>query len=175
MNTFELILWDDEGAKCTFYTVLQDGQAETETDKFFSRLDNPSHPNYHDMQVLAQLLIEAIGNKYGAIDDFFTRDENLVFALPPKRAKKLVEIEQIGNHFPLRLYCLRITEQIVVLFNGGLKESQTIQDSPDLRLKFHEAQIFAFRILKAIQDGMILVAADGRTLIDEQGSPEIIC
>lgn len=174
MNTFELRLWDDEGAKCTFYTVLQDGQAETETDKFFSRLDHPSHPYYHEMQVLAELLIEAIGNKYGAIDDFFTRDENRVFALPPRATRKIVEIEQIGIHFPLRLYCIRINESIVILFNGGLKESQSVQESPDLHLKFQEAQVYAARIEESLREKMIVVAADGRTLTDDRGNLEII-
>lgn len=174
MNSFELVLWDDEGAKCTFYTVLQDGQAETETDKFFAKHNDPNHPNYSDMQVLAELVIEAVGNKYGAIDDFFTRDENLVYALPPKWTRKLVEIEQIGIHFPLRIYCYRITESLVILFNGGVKESQKVQDSPDLSFKFREAQIFAARIEEALDKGMVLISEDGRTLTDYKGNSEII-
>ena len=32
MNIFELELWDDEGKKCTFYTVRQEGAEFTETD-----------------------------------------------------------------------------------------------------------------------------------------------
>ncbi len=174
MNSFELVVWDDEGAKCTFYTVLKDGHDETETDKFFAKLDNPSHPNYDDMQVMAELVIEAIGNKYGAIDDFFTRDENLVYALPPRKTRKLVEIEQIGTHFPLRLYCLRINESIVILFDGGVKESQSVQDSPDLHFKFQEAQVYVARIEEALREEMIIVAADGRTLTDDRGNLEII-
>ncbi len=175
MNSFELKLWDDEGAKCTFYSVLQNGHSETETDKFFSRVDNPSHSFQEELQMLVQLLIDSIGNKYGAIDDFFTRNENLVFALPPRSRSKIFEVSLLGLNFPWRLYCYRISESIVVLFNGGLKESQRVQESPDLHFKFQEAQVFASKIEEALSEGMIVVAADGRTLTDYQGNPEIIC
>ena len=39
MNIFALEIWDDEGAKCTFYTVKQDGEESNETDLFFEKYD----------------------------------------------------------------------------------------------------------------------------------------
>ncbi len=39
MNTFALEIWDDEGSKCTFYSVRWDDAEENETDKFFNKYD----------------------------------------------------------------------------------------------------------------------------------------
>lgn len=77
-------------------------------------------------------------------------------------------------HFPLRLYCYRISESIVVLFNGGIKDEHSAQASNDIRLKFYEAQKFAEPIAEALQDGTIVIAKDGRTLWDFQGNIEFI-
>ncbi len=174
MNNFELTVWDDDGNRCTFYSVLKEDHFESEADKFLLKFSDPAHPNYQNLLDLTQLVTEVIGNKYGATDDFFNRPENKAFALPPKIVSSIYELEQIGQHFPLRLFCFRINEQIVILFNGGLKESQSVQDSEDLHFSFQEAQIFATRIEKELRSGMIIVAADGRTLTDYRGNPEII-
>ena len=49
--------------------------------------------------------------------------------------------------YPLRLYCLRISHDIVVLFNGDEKTSGPAQDGK-MSMAFYEAQQFAKRILK---------------------------
>ena len=38
VNIFALEIWDDEGDKCTFYTVKYDGADATETDNFFQKI-----------------------------------------------------------------------------------------------------------------------------------------
>ena len=111
---------------------------------------------------------------YGAIDDFFDRTKNKAQALPPKPKHWVQEIREIGINFPLRLYCYRISESIVVLFNGGVKDHRTDQQSDDIRFKFYEAQQFAQRIGQALQDETIIIANDNRTLEDFQGNTEII-
>jgi hypothetical protein len=40
----------------------------------------------------------------------------------------------------LRLFCLRMSDEIVILLNGGIKSSQKTNDSPDLVGKFRLAQ-----------------------------------
>ena len=70
---------------------------------------------------------------------------------------------------PLRLYCYRISEQLVVLFNGGLKSSQDAQDSKDLSMKFHDANQYTKGIIQALNEGMILIE-DERTLLDYNGN-----
>jgi hypothetical protein len=177
VNNFALELWYDEGIACTFYTVrkLASGkQNDSETDHFFERFTLSGTPYRDQAWQLSHLIIEVIGNRFGATDDFFDRSENLAQALPPKPKSRVEEIRQLGPGFPLRLFCLRITEQIVVLFNGGIKESRTAQESPDLGMKFHDAQVFSRRIIDAIQSGMIRISNDEKYLEFFDGSSEII-
>lgn len=172
MNTFAVKIWFDETALCSFYTVQWEGADENETDRFFERYEDDDNPLNSSANELLQLILHSIGDKYGAIDDFFDRFKNQAQALPPKPKHRVSEIHELGIHFPLRLYCFRISQSIVVLFNGGVKDQRTDQESEDIRLKFHEAQLFAQRISQALQDGTILIAKDKRTLKDFQGNTE---
>lgn len=91
------------------------------------------------VQELLELIIETIGNTYGAHEAFFNRVENWAFALPPKGQVKIGELEIAYPGFPLRLYCLRLSEEVAVLFNGGIKDARTIQESSDsISTKFYE-------------------------------------
>jgi hypothetical protein len=83
----------------------------------------------------------------------------------------LAEIGLNYPGFPLRLYCLRLSEKVVVLFNGGIKSAQTAQDSKDLRMKFFEAQTFAKRILEAISANEIYIKDS--QILDFQGNESI--
>lgn len=174
MNIFELKIWDDEGQYCTFYTVQWEDSNENETDKFFLQFEDETNEFHYHSNVLLHLILESIGDKYGAIDDFFDRDKNIAQALPPKPKKRISDIEEIGINFPLRLYCYRITESIVVLFNGGIKSAQTDQESSNISLKFYEAQQFAKKINEALKDKTILISNDGRILTNYNGNSEII-
>lgn len=177
MNTFALELWYDEAAVCTFYTVrrLTDDDASiSETDMFFDIYARPGHPLEEKALQLFRLITESIGNKYGAIDDFFDRHANNAHALPPKPKYLVEEIHDLGINFPLRLFCYRVSEQIVILFNGGIKSTQSIQESPDLYIKFKEAQRLVNKIEKDLQNDMIIISDDGRYLLCFNFSSEII-
>jgi len=174
VNTFELKKWDDGGRHCTFYTVQWDGTEDSETDKFFIRYEDTTALHHEEANKLLRLLSRSIGDKYGATDDFFNRQENQAQALPPKPTARVPEIVVLGTNFPLRLYCYRISEKLVVLFNGGLKEASTAQGSPDLSMKFYEAQQFTRKIEQAFREEMIIVSEDGRVLTDFSGNEEII-
>lgn len=164
MNTFALEIWDDESEKVTWYTVRWEDVDVSETDKFFTKVY--SDEDYREAaQELATLLTEVIGNTYGATDAFLNRFENNFNALPPQGKLKIEEITISYPEFPLRLYCLKLNEQLVILFNGGVKTADSAQDSPDLSMKFKEAQQFADVILKALQDGTIYVDAETHRII----------
>ncbi|MGJ7033691.1 hypothetical protein [Niabella hirudinis] len=177
MNTFVVEIWYDEGILCTFYTiswVLDDDKTVPETDRFFDRYAVPGHPLEERALQLFRLITESIGNRYGAIDDFFDRHVNKAQELPPKPKRWVEEVKDLGINFPLRLFCYRITEQIVVLFNGGIKESTTTQQSNDLRMKFYEAQTFVQKIEEALQTGLIEISKDKRYLQNFDGTADII-
>ncbi len=175
MNTFALELWYDECKYCTFYTVRNhnvDGdEEENETDKFFEKYD--SDPEYSEAaSELVSFIIDVIGDTYGPIDILLNRDENDgLVGLPSKGKVTIRRILLFYPSFPLRLYALKINEQIVILFNGGIKDGETNQTS-SLNMEWRNALIFAARIKQALFDGDII--HEGRTLKSNDGSNTII-
>lgn len=178
MNTFVLEIWYDEGQACTFYSVNKNTDtpesSPSETDKFFDNFTAPGHPLAPKALELFRLITQSIGNKYGATDDFFDRSENHAQALPPLPKRGVEEIKQLGARFPLRLFCYRVTAQIVVLFNGGVKQAQTLQQNPQLSIKFFEAQSFTKKLIAALLNKEITISPDGRYLVDDNQYTSII-
>lgn len=177
MNIFALEIWYDEGSICTFYTVrwvIDDDDAASETDSFFDTYAVPDHPLEEKALQLFRLITESIGNRYGATNDFFDRLVNRAQELPPKPKKWIEEIKDLGINFPLRLFCYRVSENIVILFNGGIKESQATQESKSLSMKFYEAQTFVKKIEEALQSEMIQISDDGRYLQNFDVTTDII-
>ncbi|WP_114791844.1 hypothetical protein U0035_15430 [Niabella yanshanensis] len=175
MNTFALELWDDEGTKCTFYTVRKDGAHQNETDLFFDKYHQL--PEYkQSVQQLLSFVLDAIGDDHGALDVLFNRFENEVVGLPNRKRVQLGEIVFCYPDFPLRLYALRIKNRkdLVVLFNGGVKSAQTNQQSSGLNLKWREACQYALRIEEAIREGEVIVDTKERKLTSSDKSDEII-
>lgn len=172
MNIFELKLWDDEGQRCTFYTVQWDGDSVNETDKFFTKYEN--EPEYEEtVQELLSFVLYTIGEDHGAVDALFNRFENEVTGLPVQGKIRLGEFTYHYPQFSLRLYALKITEEIVVLFGGGIKDGPTNQTS-SLNMKWVEACGFARKITDAQRDGLIMIDEYNRTLTNHLGGDEII-
>lgn len=172
MNNFVVEIWDDECSLCTFYTVRRadvEDDEYNETDKFFLKFENGE---YHEaLQSLLDLIRYSMGEDHGAHDAFFSRYENEVAGLPPKR----VFIDELGlkfNDFPLRLYAMKITDEIVILFNGDLKDGPTNQTSK-VNLVWREACTFAGRIQQALEDGDVIIDHNRRKLLWYDGSEEI--
>lgn len=154
MNTFVVEVFLSL-PKVTFYTVRWDEQNESETDRFLFKY-NGKPQQKSQLQDLVNLINE-IGEHRGAKQIYFDRSANEASELPPKRP---ITIDNEIVHFQLnqlRLFCNRISDQIVVLFNGGLKTSQKTQDSEDLSMKFREAQVFSRKIWNSIKTKDIIV------------------
>ncbi len=175
MNIFTLEVWDDEGKKCTFYTVRWDDATESETDKFFNKYHNVVLLKQFTQQLLS-FVLDSIGDDHGAIDALFNRPENVVTGLPNTGKVKIRQLMFAYPNFPLRLYALRVNNRndLVVLFNGGVKSARTNQESSDLHLKWAEACQFAKRIEEALRDGEIIIDEINRKIISTDRSDEII-
>lgn len=172
MNIFELIIWDDERQLCTFYTVQKDGAVDNETDRFLLKYENL--PEFKEsVQELLSFVLLSIGDDHGAVDELFNRYENEVTGLPNHGRVTLGEFTFYFPSFPLRLYALKITDEIVVLFNGGEKDGATNQTS-GLNLIWVEACQFAKRIMEALTSGEISIDEQHRKIIDHTGGDEII-
>jgi hypothetical protein len=170
-----LEMWDDEGEKCTFYTVRRDEASQNEADRFFTKYD--AIPALRQsVQILLSFILDSIGEDHGAVDALFNRFENEVTGLPNKGRVTVGEITFLYPNFPLRIYALRVNNRpdLVVLFNGGMKSAQTIQASKALSLKWREACLFARRIEKALRNKEITVDDEKRRIISNNGDEEII-
>lgn len=170
MNTFELEIFD-EGKICTFYTVKWENAELSETEKFFVKYENDS-TFQRPLQELAKFISKKIGDEMGALEDFF-RFENAAQALPPSGNYKVDKITINYGNFPLRLYCLRISDRLVVLFNGGEKTAKNAQGGKT-SMAFQEANIFAKRILDALTNKDIYITTDQREFRYYDGNDEII-
>jgi hypothetical protein len=172
VNIFELKIWDDESRCCTFYTVQGDGESENETDKFFARYENESEYE-RAVQELLNFVLYTIGEDHGAVDALFNGYENEVVGLPVKGKIQLGELSYHFLQFVLRLYALKITEKIVVLFGGGVKDGRTNQTS-SLNMNWIEACRFARKITDALREGVVIVDEHNRTLTNHLGGDEIV-
>ena len=131
--------------KVTYYSVRIEGAELDEMEKFIVRHKNVSEFKKEFEDLMAW--IKYIGEKEGANLKLF-RDESSAQALPPEYSemRKRGMLKEIG--YNLRLYCLRIDGNIVILLNGGVKTSQKVQDSPDLLSKFRLANKISEAVTK---------------------------
>ncbi len=172
MNSFSLEIWDDEGIKTTFYTVKWDDCDESETDKFFKKFFNMEAYKSATQELLG-FLVHVIGLDYGAKDEFFNRYEHEVVGLPSRGKVSIDDINYHYPNFPLRLYALKVSDDIVILFNGGIKDGRTNKSS-SLHLKWIEACQFAKKIDRAIRDQDIVVDESLERLTWYDGTSDMI-
>lgn len=128
--------------KTQFYTIEEVGKGISETDEFFIRFkDNPDYQK--DIETISYW-IQKIGKESGALERHF-RPEKTAKAIPITVSK-------------LRLYCYRISDELVILGNGGIKSSQKVQDSPDAFPHFEVMNTLAFVIQMKLENGQIEIA-----------------
>jgi hypothetical protein len=136
--------------KVCYYTFHVEGHKESETLKFFSKIK--ALPEYtNELNELADWLFN-IGNTYGALP-FLFRFEDEAGALPPNfKSQRRIKIEKIEQN-DLRLYCIWISEEIVILANGGIKLSLVAQDSAELMPHLRFVKTMGKQINRLIADG----------------------
>jgi len=138
MSNFASIKYIKSYAKVTYYSVVINGEEEEKSlfELFVDRYTTEEKAKLN--HILSW--IKEIGDKYGAMDYLF-RDENNASALPPSgvdREPTYIE-EDINAANPLRLYCHRLNEYVVILFGGGVKTADAVQDCANIRIPFYLA------------------------------------
>lgn len=142
--------------KVTFYTVRFERDLEmddmSETDKFFHKFENDLD-NTHELDKMTAFL-EELGENFGANKALF-RHERRADALPPNKSI-MKEYELLDfletDKYRLRLYCLRLSDSVVILFNGGLKTHNDPEKCDNVSSHFKDAQIFAKKISEKLND-----------------------
>lgn len=124
----------NESEKVSLYSISFEMDGTTEFEKFVSEFEMNATYNRDYQRILAAL--QAI-LQIGALERFFRPEGTMrdnVQAIPVEGGK-------------LRLYCLRLSDQIVILGNGGVKVTRTYEQDPKLYGYALDLQRFE-RILK---------------------------
>ena len=145
MSEVELVLVNDTD-KCTIYTIQFSEEAETEYERFYTKFIEDAQLN-KDLLRIVQIL-DKIADE-GALERFFRPEGKMrgsVVALPVLRSK-------------LRLYCLRLSDRILVLGNGGVKNSRTYEEDDSLRGYVLTLQKFEELQKEGQRDGTVTVTS----------------
>ena len=126
------------------FSICFDGSEVSEFEKFLNEFkDNATYNK--DFNVILLALSKIIDK--GALERFF-RNEG--------RMKDNVKALAIDSR-KLRLYCLRISDQILILGNGGVKNTRTYQEDSKLSGYVMDLQTFDKVLLKAQKSGKVTI------------------
>ena len=143
MSEVELILLN-EGNQCTLYSIQFTSEDESEYERFYSKFIEDAKLN-RDLLRIVQL-VDKIAEE-GALERLFRPEGKMkdsVVALPVLSSK-------------LRLYCLRLSDGILVLGNGGVKQSRTYEEDDSLRGYVLTLQKFEELLKEGQRDGSVIV------------------
>ncbi|RMA56654.1 hypothetical protein [Ulvibacter antarcticus] len=138
--------------KVRYYSIQKEGFEKSEFKDFTDRM---ILLGASDSRVLSDLIeirsqLKLIGDKFGAKTNKF-KMEGKAFGLAlqyPSRKNKL-------GIYGLRVYCIILSDNIVILMNGGDKTKKKAQDCSNVSIYFHEANHFTTIFNNYIQDGTL--------------------
>lgn len=119
-RTCKIILFE-EHPSVNFYTVQFVNEGTSETEKFFSNYSDDCKYD-QDIDVIISWL-DKIADK-GALERHFR--------LEGKMQDGVGAIPIYGTSTKLRLYCLRISDNILIIGNGGVKKTKTYNEDVHL-------------------------------------------
>lgn len=135
---------ENEGV-VTMYTIQFTGEELSEYEKFVRRFKDSAELK-RDYQIIIYALSKIANN--GALERYFRPEGKMndnVCALPVDSGK-------------LRLYCLRITDKILIIGNGGLKTTQTYEESEELLGYVIDLQKFDSLIKSEVANGSLTIS-----------------
>lgn len=143
MSEAELILVN-ETKNCTLYTIQFLSNDESEFVRFYNKFKDDVSFNPDLMRIVG--FINRIAD-FGALERYFRPEGKMndhVVALPVVKSK-------------LRLYCLRLSDKILILGNGGVKDTKTYQENSELNGFVLTLQNFDKLIKEGIEKGVISI------------------
>lgn len=146
MSEAELLLVNNTDG-CTIYTIQFLSESDSEFERFYARFKDDAEYNPDLMKIVA--LINKIADM-GALERYFRPEGKLkdgVCALPVLQSK-------------LRLYCMRLSDKILVLGNGGVKKTRTYNEDDMLKGYVLTLQNFEKLIREGEKDGTISITAN---------------
>ncbi len=144
MSEVELMLVN-ESSNATIYTLQFLSESESEFERFYSKFKEDAEYNEDLMRIVA--FINKI-TENGALERYFRPEgkfNDRVCALPVVKSK-------------LRLYCLRLSDSILILGNGGVKHTRTYNEDDTLRGYVMTLQKFDKLLKEEERNGTIIVS-----------------
>ena len=141
MSEVELFLIND-GGNCTIYTLQFLRDMESEFEKFITKFRDDAE--YSEDYARIAAFVTRIAQT-GALERYFRNEGKMsdsVVALPVTSSK-------------LRLYCLRLSDKILVLGNGGVKKTRRYEDDPILSGYVMTLQKFEELLRQGVADGNV--------------------
>ncbi|MCM1331058.1 MAG: hypothetical protein NC248_00435 [Bacteroides sp.] len=141
MSEVELLLVNSSDS-CTMYTIQFLSDDKSEFEKFISKFRNDAVLNT-DFQTIMRFVEQILSN--GALERYFRPEGKMrdsVVALPILKSK-------------LRLYCLRLTDKILVLGNGDVKDSKTYEENDTLQGYVMDLQKFEELLKQEVRSGNV--------------------
>lgn len=143
MSEAELLLVN-EADNCTIYTIQFLAETDSEFEQFYNKFKDDAEYNPDLMRIVS--FIDKIADR-GALERFFRPEGKYsdgVCALPVVQSK-------------LRLYCLRLSEKILILGNGGAKKTKTYNEDDTLKGYVLTLQKFEKLIKECMKEGPIVI------------------
>ncbi len=134
----------EQSEQVGMFSICFDNNEESEFEKFLNEFkDNATYNK--DFNVILLALSKII--EKGALERFFRNEGKM---------SDNVKALSIDSH-KLRLYCLRISDQILILGNGGIKNTRTYQEDETLSGYVMNLQTFDKVLHNAIKKGQITI------------------
>lgn len=143
MSEVELVLIND-GNKCTLYSIQFASEDTSEYERFYKKFVENATLN-RDLQKIVQILYNI--SEVGALERLFRPEGKMkdsVVALPVLSSK-------------LRLYCLRLSNGILIIGNGGVKNSRTYNEDDTLRGYVLSLQKFEELLRESQRNGSVII------------------
>ena len=143
MSEAELILVN-EAKNCTFYTIQFLSEDESEFEQFYNKFKDDVEFNPDLMRIVG--FFGRIAD-FGALERYFRPEGKMsdnVVALPVVTSK-------------LRLYCLRLSDKILILGNGDVKKTRSYEEDDELSGYVITLQNFDKLIKEGTESGTIIV------------------
>lgn len=137
------------GDKASIYSIVTESSKISFLDHF--TLEHRRESTQDLMSIMRRL--RNIGNTVGATRTYFKLDEGLAW-------NDLVCALYDTPDRHLRLYCIRLSNKIIVVGNGGPKNVRAWQDNPRLSREVHEMMHYSKIIRIRLNDGSLRVSDD---------------
>lgn len=109
------------------YSPIYDGEEYTEFERFLLNNRNQSDPQLKSFFDAIVAVIDKI-RKTGARENYFRQEGGNVKAVPIFISFSPIN-KAIGK---MRLYCLRLSDRILIIGNGGVTKEQKYQNDPQM-------------------------------------------